>query len=74
MEPIYPFFEMELEKLFAWLLMALPRHLMIIPPPLLASVAPASTAIYRTVDLPTRRLLRFAGCSSCRRPVIGQKK
>jgi exopolysaccharide production protein ExoZ len=56
---IHPFVEIGLEKLFLSLAPALTNHIVIMSSLLLIGVALASVVIYRTVDLPIQRLLKF---------------
>lgn len=64
----HPFVEIGLEKMFLFLIPALNHHVVIMSSLILIGVALASIVIYRTVDQPVQRLLRFGGSKPASQP------
>jgi len=60
---IHPFVEIGIEKLVILILPSLAPHLVFMSTVLLVGVALASVLVYRTIDLPIQRLLRFGSGS-----------
>jgi exopolysaccharide production protein ExoZ len=67
----HPFVEIGLEKSFLFLIPLLTHQVFIMSSLILIGVALASVVIYRTVDLPVQRLLKFGGSKPGSLSVIG---